>query len=84
MTILLLFIALFVGMYIGAYFMYKRDKKFIDDLEKRCTEANERLDVMIRDEEKFLSTMWPKYNSLGDYMKAKRDNENLDCDDIYE
>ena len=84
MTILLLFITFVIGMYVGGYFIYKRDRKTIIELNKRLSEVNERLDVMIRDEEKFLSTMWPKYDSLGDYMKAKRDSENLDCDDIYE
>lgn len=81
MIILFLVIAFALGMCVGGYVVYRYEAKTIAELNERCAEANERLTVMIKDEEKFLSTMWPKYNSLGDYMKANRDIRYSDWDD---
>ena len=76
MLILLSLIIFILGMTTGGYIVYKYEEKTIAELNKRCTEASERLSTMIKDEEKFLETIHPKpddyipmQGNLVDYLK---------------
>jgi exopolysaccharide biosynthesis protein len=90
MIILLLIIVFVLGMGTGGYIVYKYEEKTIVDMNKRCSEASERLNTMIKDEERFLETIHPKLNeyipmqgNLVDYLKAKYLHEEFepDCED---
>ena len=88
MIFLLILIAFLLGMGVGGYIVYKHEQKIISELNKRCSEASERIEIMIRDEEKFISNMHPvhddtpilKQGNLVNYLKAKyinSENDNL-------
>jgi hypothetical protein len=62
----------------GGYFVYRYEEKTITELNRRCAEANNRLNSMVEDEEKFIDNKWPNRNShismqtnLADYLRAK-------------
>ena len=78
MIYLLLLIAFALGVGAGGYFVYRYEEKTITVLNRRCMDANNRLDSMIKDEEEFINNKWPNRNShismqtnLADYLRAK-------------
>ena len=78
MTFLLLLIAFGLGLCIGGYFVYKHEERIITELNTRCSEASERLNTMIKEEEQFIATIHSNIaecfsmpDDLVDYLKAK-------------
>jgi hypothetical protein len=85
-------IAFIFGMFAGGYVIYKIEEEAIEKLNRECTETTRKLNEMIRDEEKFIETMWPKQrpnisleNNLTDYLRHKYLKEETefepDCED---
>ena len=92
MTVLIVIVSLLAGMAIGGGIVYKWEKKHLDELIKRCNDTNERLADMIKQEEVFIETMWPKKNphitmetNMADYLRGKylnnEDRDWSDCED---
>lgn len=92
MTILIAIISLLAGMAIGGGIVYMMEKKHLDALIERCNDTNEKLAEMIKQEEDFMESMWPKKKphitmetNMADYLKNKylsnEDRDWSDCED---
>ena len=86
-------LAMFImGLSIGLVVAYRLEHKIVEELLKRCKDTNERLENMLKQEEDFMQSMWPKQRhnitmetNIADYLKAKylseESNDWSDCDD---
>lgn len=67
-----------IGLAVGVVIAYRLEHKNVEELLKRCKETNERMESMLKQEEDFMNSMWPKQNphistssSVADYLKEK-------------
>lgn len=95
MIILTIIIAFLAGIAIGGFIVYKMENKQINDLVDRCSDANKRLEDLLKQEEDFMESMWPKKNphiamgiNVADYLRDKylraegsEDRDWSDCED---
>lgn len=95
MTILTTIITFLAGMAIGGYIMYRLEAKEINELIERCSNANKHLEELLKQEEDFMESMWPKKNphitmgtNVADYLRDKYlkaesayDSDWSDCED---
>lgn len=86
MNILINIVLFLAGVAIGGYFVYKYEKKQIDDLIIRCNETSKRMEDMLKQEEDFIESIWPKShhnitmgNNLADYLKTKYLSEETEA-----
>lgn len=75
-----------LGFVLGATCIYILEKKTIDRLIENCAESRTKLADMVKEEEKFLESLWPKHRhiametNLADYLKAKYLSEETECE----
>lgn len=78
MSILINIIIFLAGMAVGGGIVYQMEKKQLDELVERCRDTNEKLAEMIKQEEDFMESIWPKNRhnvsmdgNFADYLKDK-------------
>lgn len=92
MNILIAIISLMAGVAIGGAIVYFWEKKRLDELVERCNDANNKLAEMIKQEEDFMESIWPKNrpdismnSGVASYLKGKyfrnEDRDWSDCED---
>ena len=83
MTVLITIIAFLAGVAIGGAIVYFIEKNNFDKLIDRCNEISEQLADMIKQEEDFMKSMWPKtYSNPHKVIPYfSEDNDWSDCED---
>ena len=84
--------AFILGMMVGALLICRWEETVLDGLLASCEDCRKRLDEMIKEDEVFVESVWPKQNphitmesNLADYLKMKYLNNEgefePDCED---
>lgn len=92
MSIFINIIIFLAGVAIGGGIVYRMEKKQLDELVERCRDTNEKLAEMIKQEEYFMESIWPRSRpnismngNFADYLKDKyfdqEDRDWSDCED---
>lgn len=92
MNILIDIIIFLAGVAVGGFIVYLMEKKHLDELIERCNDTNKKLAEMIKQEEDFMESIWPKNRSdismnsgVASYLKGKyfrnEDRDWSDCED---
>lgn len=90
MNIILAVVIFALGVGLGAFIVHKKEELIVSKLLNDCAECRNKLKDMIKEEETFIESMWPKPNphitmetNLVDYLRQKylQNEFEPDCED---